>query len=100
MPRLPTPKLSSLPPWQGNWVRVSSGATGCRPGPLGSRHKDLQTLPRDQSSGPGKSLTTNRQVESRRMCGWGSWVGGGRGLWALLLSAAPSLCPTYRCGAE
>lgn len=55
--------------WLKDWAGVISGAGRGRPGPLGNETMGPPD-PQDWPSGPGTSLTTNRQVEPRRMCGW------------------------------
>lgn len=76
--------------WLKDWVGVVSGATRDRLGHLGSETMG-QSDPQDWPSGPGMSLTTNRQVESKRMYGWGSGASGGR-------PPPPSALPTAGCG--
>lgn len=55
--------------WLKDWAGVVSEAERGRPGPLGNETMGPPD-PQDWPSGPGTSLTTNRQVEPRRMCGW------------------------------
>lgn len=72
---VPTP-CSSCPPRQaGGRSRGQSRATGSRPGLLGSER--LGPADPREVLRPWPVPTTDRQVESRRMCGWGSWVGLG-----------------------
>lgn len=75
--------------WLKDWVGVVSRATRDRLGHLGEVKQWDNQGPR---TGPQAlaSLTTNRQVESKRMCGWGSRASGGR-------PPPPSALPTAGC---
>lgn len=86
---IPCPGCLPMAASRGAGGCLRSGAAEGRPGPLGIATTGAPD-PQDWLLRLGLSLTTNRQVQSRRMCGWGSWAGGRRGLRA---PAAPPSTP-------